>query len=127
MTQMQKVLKHLEAGKSITQGTANLVYGISRLSSVIEDIRRSGVEVDMVLKRDEVGKQYGEYKLRSPIKLGSEVQVKAGHGIGLPSWVRFTRGATVVGQTSDSVLVNFIRGKNTANHWMLEKELVNAN
>lgn len=101
------IRKHLDAGKTITQGQAQLVYGISRLSSCIERLREQGVEIDSVVKFDEVGKQYGEYRLRRAIKLNCMVQVKRGHGFGLPSYVRKTRGAKVVGLVQDVAYVQF--------------------
>ncbi len=128
-TQVSKVRAHIEAGKVITPVTAMAVYGISRLSSCIEDLRNYGVLIDCVMKRDEAGKQYGEYRLRKPIEVGSVVQVKPGHAWGLPCWVRSSRGAIVVDRHPDdrsSVLVEFVRGLNRTKEWMLTKELVNA-
>lgn len=110
-TQGQLVREHLEAGKPITLFTALLVYGISRLSSVIERLRREGMEIDMALKEDEAGKQYGEYTLRRPIALGSRVQVRQGHGYGLPYWVLRTASAKVVGLIGDVAYVQFHTAK----------------
>lgn len=125
MTQIDKVKAHLEAGKTITNLQAIGVYGIFRLSSVIEDLRARGMEIDCVLKRDEAGKQYGEYRIRKPLSLGARVQVKPGHGIGLPFWVRKLREATVVGSLpGDSHMVRFVRGRNVQTVGLLGKELV---
>lgn len=126
MTQIQQVRAHLEAGKTITPASALMVYGIYRLSSVIEDLRNSGTEIDCVLKHDEMGKQYGEYRLRQPITLGGHVQVRRGYGMELPWWVRRTKEAKVVGKQADCSLVHFIRGKNATTQWLNDKELVHA-
>ena len=125
-TQIEQVRAHLEAGKSITPASALMVYGIYRLSSVIEGLRNAGVEIDCVLKHDEMGKQYGEYRLRKSIVNGCDVQVRRGYGMGLPWWVRRTRSAKVVGKQGDSSLVHFIRGKNSTTEWLNDKELVHA-
>lgn len=126
-TQVDLVRKHLRDGKSITPVIANAVYGISRLSSVIEDLRHEGLEIDTVMKRDEMGKQYGEYRLRKPISIGSGVQIRNGYGTDLPNWVRRLKVARVIGKpTFDSSLVRFIRGRNTKDILVNDKELVNA-
>lgn len=126
-TQVERVRAHLAAGKSITPVTALAVYGITRLSSVIEDLRNSGTQIDCVRKYDEMGKQYGEYRLRRPIVPGSLVQVQHGYGIGLPHWVRKNREATVLEVAGDTAYVRFVRGKNLECHWLNLKELINAN
>lgn len=133
-TQVSRVRQHLEAGKTITPMQAIAVYGIFRLSSVIEDLRAEGIEVDCVLKYDEMGKQYGEYRLRKPIELLSQVQVKRGHGVGLPHWVRRMKTAKVIGcrpaanrpDYAPAWLVRFQAGKNLADEWMNDKELIRA-
>lgn len=125
-TQIERVLAHLQAGKTITPATAIAVYGIFRLSSVIEDLRQAGHEVDCVLKYDEMGKQYGEYRLRKPIGLFCKVQVRRGCGIGLPYWVRRLKVAKVIAKLDDASLVRFIRGKDLADCWVNDQELVNA-
>lgn len=125
-TQVARVRAHLEAGKTITPAVAITVYGIFRLASVIEDLRNAGMEIDMVLKYDEVGKQYGEYRVRQPIGIRSPVQVKRGHGYGLPTWVRRLRLATVVAKHGDTSCVRFVRGANMKDVWLNDKELVNA-
>lgn len=127
-TQVQRVRAHLEAGKSITNASAIAVYGIFRLSSVIEDLRRTGMDIDCILKWDEMGKQYGEYRLRRAITTGSEVQIARGYGIGLPNWARKLRKSKVVGMSADrtAALVRFVRGQNLKDEWVNVKELVNA-
>ena len=126
MTQVDQIRRHLTAGKSITPASAIAVYGIFRLASVIEDLRLTGMEIDTVLKRDEMGKQYGEYRERLPITVDSLVQVKRGYGIELPYWVRRLRSARVLAKTQDASFVRFIRGKNMQDLWLNDKELVNA-
>lgn len=125
-TQVHKVRTHLEAGKTITPAVALMVYGIYRLSSVIEDLRNVGLEIDCVMKFDEMGKQYGEYRLRQPITAKSKVQIRRGHGYGLPNWVRRLRAAEVMSVRGDTAYVKFVRGKNVAFEWLNHKELVNA-
>lgn len=125
-TQVQHVLDHLLTGKSITPATAMTVYGIYRLSSVIEDLRLAGYEIDCVMKHDEMGKQYGEYRMRKPIAIGCGVQIRRGYGILLPNWVRRLKVAKVIGKKQDASLVRFIRGKNLKDEWVNDKELVNA-
>ncbi len=126
MTQVQQIKNHLLSGKSITQVQAMAVYGIARLSSCIEDLRNLGHDIDCVLKRDEMGKQYGEYRIRATIKQGDVVQVKRGHGYGLPGWVRMMKASKVVGKNADASLVHFIRGLNSECLWLNDKELTNA-
>lgn len=126
MTQVSKVRQHLQAGKTITPAVALHVYGIYRLSSVIEDLRNAGMPIDCVIKHDEMGKQYGEYRLRKPIRKMSSVQVRRGFGMGLPNWVRRLKTAKVVEKTADASRVTFVRGKNIESFWLNDKELVNA-
>lgn len=133
-TQVSRIRRHLEAGKTITPAQAIVVYGIFRLSSVIEDLRATGMEIDCVLKYDEMGKQYGEYRMRKPISLLSQVQVKRGYGIGLPHWVRRMKTAKVIGHrppannpdSAPAWLVRFQAGGNCVDEWMNDKELLRA-
>ena len=125
-TQAAAVRNHLLAGKSITPGSALLVYGISRLAVAVEKLRRSGMDIDMALKTDEVGKRYGEYKLRRDISIGSRVQVLRGHGYGLPSWILKTAAARVVGLIHDCAYVQFTKGDRTEVLPLNRKELVNV-
>lgn len=126
MTQENKILAHLQFGASITPVISMAVYGIARLSAVIEQLRLRGYEIDCVMKFDAMGKKYGEYRLRRPIAIGSVVQVRRGFGIGLPTWVRRTKASKVIGKIGDASLVRFIRGKSMADEWVNDKELVNA-
>lgn len=130
MTQIEQVRRHLEAGKSITPMQAIAVYGIFRLASVIEDLRQRGLHIDCVLRWDEMGKRYGEYRIRKPLQINSLAQVVPGHGVGLPGWVRSLKAAKVVGHEPDAKggagawLVRFIRGQNLQDVWLNDKELV---
>lgn len=123
-TQVALIRRHLEAGKSITPMQAIAVYGIFRLASVVEDLRLTGMQIDCVLKLDEMGKRYGEYCKRRPIEPGSTVQVRPGCGWSLPRWVRSLRDAKVLEKQKDASYVQFIRGKNLRAFWLNDKELV---
>lgn len=125
-TQVSQVLAHINAGKSITPAIALVVYGIYRLSSVIEDIRHTGVKVDCLIKYDETGKQYGEYRLRRPITLKAKVQVVRGRGIGLPRWVRRQKLAEVISKEAGASLVRFTRGALVGEFWLNDKEIQRA-
>lgn len=125
-TQNEIIRAHLEAGKSITPLHALTVYGISRLSSCIERLRLAGLNIVTTIKQDEMGRKYGEYKLAAPVKVGSKVTVKRGHGIGLPRWVRRTSEARVVGLYKDTAMVEFIRGTRVEVHSLNLKELACA-
>lgn len=126
MTQVDRVEAHILAGKTITPAQAIAVYGIFRLSSVIEDLRQRGHSIDCVLKYDEMGKQYGEYRLRRDIAPRSKVQVRRGYGIGLPLWVRRLKLAEVEAVRGDAALVRFVRGGLRSCEWVNVKELVRA-
>jgi hypothetical protein len=107
MTQIDSVGSHLLAGKSITPGQALIVYGISRLAVAIDALRKQGFDINMVLKQDEAGKRYGEYKLHAPIVDGCSVQVRRGQGWGLPDWVLKTSVARCLYVIKDVAYVHF--------------------
>lgn len=113
-TQIEHVRAHLEAGKSITPGHALLVYGISRLAVAIQALRDAGGDIDMVLRTDETGKKYGEYRLRRGIAIGSRVQILRGHGYGLPAWIRRSSPSKVVGMFKDAAYVEFFHANGTS-------------
>lgn len=106
-TQPEVVRDHLKAGKSITPGHALLVYGISRLAPAVEVLRRTGMNIVTIMRQDERGHKYAEYRIPSKIKIGSMVTVKPGHAYGLPTWVRRSRPAKVVGLLDDVAYVEF--------------------
>ena len=61
--QARKILGHLEAGKSITNSKAMLVYHITRLSDCIFKIRNAGHDVETTMRTAEVGGKYAQYSL----------------------------------------------------------------
>lgn len=122
-TQMDIIRAHLEAGKSITPLHALTVYGISRLSAVIERLRIRGLPIVTLLKQDEMGRKYSEYRLAGELKVGSKVTVKAGHGWGLPKWVKRSVPAPVTGLLNDTAYVTFTHGKRQVTLPLNVKEL----
>lgn len=58
MTQKDRILRHLHDYGSITQLEAFRDYGIMRLASRINDIRRDGVNITVVMERTK--NRYGE-------------------------------------------------------------------
>lgn len=65
MSQEQKILKHLQSGKSITPLEALGVYGAYRLSAHIFNLRQAGHDIVTHRKWDGTGRQYAEYSLVS--------------------------------------------------------------
>lgn len=61
--QCRRILSHLRRGKTITNNESMLVYGIYRLSDVINKLRNKGYDIETELKRDEVGRRYSSYSL----------------------------------------------------------------
>lgn len=62
MSQKEVLLKHLKR-KTISQYEALLVYGIARLASRIDELRKEGWTIETIMKRDDKGKRYARYKL----------------------------------------------------------------
>lgn len=62
-SQSSRILAHLLAGKTISQGKCNIVYGPWRLSDIIFNIRKAGFEVVTTMKTDESGHEYASYSL----------------------------------------------------------------
>lgn len=122
-SQQDVIRKHLEDGKPITPLHALTVYGISRLSSVIERLRIEGLPIVTVMKADEMGRKYGEYKLAGTLRIGSMVTVKSGHGRGLPKWVKRSEPAKVTGLLQDTAYVLFTNGDKQATISLNVKEL----
>ena len=58
MTQTEKVLRHIEDYGSITQMDAIRDYGIMRLASRVNDLRRCGIPI--ITEREEGRNRYGE-------------------------------------------------------------------
>lgn len=63
MSQKEVLLKHLKRKKTISQFEALLVYGIARLASRIDELRKDGYQIETMMKKDEKGKRYARYKL----------------------------------------------------------------
>lgn len=126
VTQIARIRQHLLGGKSITTMSAIIVYGCTRLAAVIEDLRREGLEIDTIMKRDESGKKYAEYRLHKTITEKAPVQVRLGHGRGLPTWVRKCRNGVVKVIHQDVAYVEFTRGTVYQTHPLNLKELVAA-
>ena len=58
MTQISRVLDHLKSGKTITSIEAIKLYGATRLSAIIWELRRDGY--DIASNMIEVKNRYGE-------------------------------------------------------------------
>ena len=63
MTQNELIKKHLEKGKKITPMQALVNYGCFRLAARINELRKDGLNILTVIKRDEIGRPYAEYLL----------------------------------------------------------------
>jgi hypothetical protein len=63
--QSDRILQHLLSGKTITQLEAFGVYRIFRLAARIHDLKAKGHRIVTTMRKDETGKQYAEYSLRS--------------------------------------------------------------
>jgi hypothetical protein len=61
--QPRRILAHLLKNKTISPLEASHVYHIPRLSDCILKIRRAGYKVVTEMREDEVGGQYGVYRL----------------------------------------------------------------
>lgn len=61
--QGDRILKHLLAGKSITQLEAFGVYRIFRLAARIHELKSKGHKIVTTMHTDETGKPYAEYAL----------------------------------------------------------------
>lgn len=62
MSQKEVLLKHLKR-KTISQYEALLVYGIARLASRIDELRKEGWNIETIMKRDDKGKRYARYRM----------------------------------------------------------------
>lgn len=62
MSQKEMLLKHLKR-KTISQYEALLVYGIARLASRIDELRKEGWNIETIMKRDDKGKRYARYRM----------------------------------------------------------------
>ena len=59
---MTKIERHLLDGYSLTGLDAIKMYGVYRLSSVINRLRARGMKIETVMREDN-GKQFGEYRI----------------------------------------------------------------
>ena len=63
MTQADRIINHLQARGSITSTVAFGLYGISRISAVIYNLRHRGYNIQSVMKMGVNGSPYAEYTL----------------------------------------------------------------
>lgn len=67
MSQYEKVLNHLQEGKTITPYYATLTYGITRLGAIIFNLRRDGYPIKTTMihkkKKDGSTSHYAKYSL----------------------------------------------------------------
>lgn len=63
MTQKETILKHLKRKKTLSSFEALLVYGITRLASRVDELRKDGWNIETVMKKDEKGKRYARYRM----------------------------------------------------------------
>ena len=75
MTQNEALVEHLLLGKTITPAKARQVYGIDRLAARIFELKARGHKIITTVRRDERGKQFGEYRLRTLDRFGKPKKV----------------------------------------------------
>ena len=63
-TQLDRLLKHLLSGRSITPLHARQHYGIEALPRRIADLKEAGHKIKVAYRTDPTGKRYAEYSLR---------------------------------------------------------------
>ena len=63
MTQCEIILKHLKSQGSITPLEALASYGIMRLSARIDELRKSGHDINTDRETSGAGKTYARYRL----------------------------------------------------------------
>ena len=61
--QARKVLNHLTKRKSISPLEALHVYGIYRLAACIHELRKTGIQINTVMKADASGHHYARYEV----------------------------------------------------------------
>lgn len=61
--QARKVLNHLTKRKSISPLEALHVYGIYRLAASIHELRKTGIQINTVMKADASGHHYARYEV----------------------------------------------------------------
>lgn len=125
-TQIANIRRHLLAGNSITPAEAMIVFGCMRLAAAIEDLRQEGLDIDTVMCNDATGKKYARYRLHKPVEQGSKVQVRLGHGYGLPTWVRKAKEGIVRVIHQDVAYIEFTRGTRVGTYSLNLREVVRA-
>ena len=67
MNGKQAILLHLQSGKGITQIEATTLYGVTRLSAIIFDLRKMGYKIESIKRKSitRFGRTsvYSEYRL----------------------------------------------------------------
>ena len=63
MSQTNNILHHLDKHGYVTPAIARAVYGIERLAARIYDVRKLGVHVVAMDRRDDRGHRYTEYAI----------------------------------------------------------------
>ncbi|SMG43513.1 helix-turn-helix domain-containing protein [Paraburkholderia susongensis] len=78
-TGIQNIQVFLESGRSITALEALSNFGIFRLASAIEVLRKRGMNIETETKQDPNGKTYARYMLaaKGELKVGARVRVVA--------------------------------------------------
>ena len=77
--QQESIYKHLKTQGSISQLEALGVYGIYRLAARVCELRRKGVPIDSVNKKDANGKVYASYFLNDDYEWREPVGVDEPH------------------------------------------------
>ena len=65
MSQAQRILNHLQAGKHLTPLEALTRFGCLRLSGRIMELREAGYRIDMQMVTLANGKRVGSYQMKS--------------------------------------------------------------
>ena len=68
MTQTEMIRAHLQAGQDITPVDALNQYGCFRLAARIDELRKSGLDVQTITERKN-GKAYARYRLVGQLSL----------------------------------------------------------
>lgn len=76
MCQQETILKHLNKLGTISPLEARHVYGIERLASRIDELRKRGFLISTNMKRDPMGKRYAEYRLDGFAKCGVFLEMR---------------------------------------------------
>jgi hypothetical protein len=81
-TGIQNIQAYLESGRSITPLEALSNFGIFRLATAINSLRKRGLPIETEMKKDPNGKTYARYVLgaaeapKKELKVGARVRVK---------------------------------------------------